>query len=106
MINLQEMKIPSKIDHLGIAADAEGVARRTKDLGEGISKRLKAAQKDAGLTVRELAARSHVTPPTIMRVRNGGGGGMAAGILADIARALKVQPCWLLFGAGDKDPPA
>lgn len=81
------------------------MARRTADLGIGIARRLKQAQKAAELTVRELAELSHVTAPTIMKIRNGGGGGMAVGLLVDVARALGVAPEWLISGhvceAGD-----
>jgi transcriptional regulator with XRE-family HTH domain len=79
------------------------MARRTADLGMGIARRLKQAQKAAELTVRELAEWSHVTAPTIMKIRNGGGGGMAIGLLVDVARALGVAPEWLVFGRTCKD---
>ena len=57
------------------------MARRTVDLGVSIGKRLRLAQKEAGLTVRALADKSHVSAPTIMKIRNGGGGSMAIGLL-------------------------
>ncbi len=100
MICLQESPPASEIDGPAVGGDAVGVARRTETLGVGIRKRLLAAQKQSGLTVRELAARSHVSPPTIMRARQGGAGGMSAGVLSDIARALGVNAAWLVYGVG------
>lgn len=74
------------------------VARRTKELGPGIGKRLKRAQRDAGLTVRELAERANTTPTTIMTIRGGEGGNCGVGLLYDVAKALGVSPAWLAYG--------
>lgn len=81
------------------------MARRTRELGPGIGKRLKAAREAAGLTVRELAELAHTSPTTIQMISDGRGGNSGVGVLADIARALDVTPEWLAYGhtCGDED---
>lgn len=74
--------------------------RRVTKQDEQMAGRFKRAQQLRGLTVRALAEKAHVTPPTVMRVRNGGGADMDAGLLADLARALDVSPGWLVYGEG------
>jgi len=106
MVFSQTAPPPSTIDQSCNDHDADSVARRTADLGLAIGKRLRRAQKDAGLTVRDLAEKAHVTPPTIMKIRNGGGGGMAVGLLVDVAKALNVAPHWLLLGHDCGEGPA
>lgn len=80
-----------------------GVARRTKELGPGIAKRLRRAREARALTVRELAERANTTHQTIQNLSDGLGGNSGVGILFDIAKALDVSPAWLAFGEGD-DP--
>lgn len=84
------------VQHVDRLADV----RRTTRLGEEIAGRLRRGMQRQGLTVRALAERAHVTPPTVMRVRNGGGARMDAGLLADVAMALGVRPGWLVYGEG------
>lgn len=74
------------------------MARRSRELGPGIGKRLRQAREEAGLTVRELAERAHTTPKTIQDISDGKGGNSGVGTLSDIARALGVRPEWLICG--------
>ncbi len=82
---------------------AHCVARRTRELGPAIAKRLRHAREQSGLTVRELAQRAHVDPGTIQRLSDGLGGNAGVGTLTDLARALRVRPEWLVFGSGERD---
>jgi transcriptional regulator with XRE-family HTH domain len=82
---------------------ARCVARRTRELGPGIARRLRQAREAAGLTVRELAQRAHVNPGTVQRISDGLGGNAGVGTLTDLARALRVRPEWLVFGSGERD---
>ena len=74
--------------------------RRTRELGPGIGKRLKKAREAAELTVRDLAAKAHVSTQTILNISDGNGGNAGVGTLFDLARALGVRPCWLAYGEG------
>jgi len=76
------------------------VARRTKQLGPAIGKRLRLAKELKNLTVRELAKLAHTSPNTIQVISNGEGSNSSVGLLADIAKALGVTPEWLAYGAG------
>ena len=66
--------------------NARSVARRTRELGPGIAKRLRQAREAAGLTVRELAQQAHVDPGTIQRLSDGLGGNAGVGTLTDVGR--------------------
>lgn len=76
------------------------MARRTRELGPAIGKRLRLARELSGLTVRELAARAHCTTHTVQRISDGLGGNTGLGTIADLACALGVSPAWLAFGEG------
>lgn len=76
------------------------MARRTRELGPSIGKRLRLARELRGLTVRELAEVGHCTTHTIQRISDGLGGNTGLGTITDLARALKVTPEWLAFGIG------
>ena len=91
---------PTRIDIPVSPVDRLADVRRTTRLGEEIAGRLRRGMQRRGLTVRALAERAHVTPPTVMRMRNGGGARMDAGLLADIATGLGVRPGWLVYGEG------
>ena len=77
------------------------MARRTGELGPQVARRLQQALEGAGLTVADLSARSFVTRQTIYRILDGHGGNSSIGLIADLARALQVNPAWLAYGVGD-----
>lgn len=68
-----------------------------------IGARLYAAREHAGLTHRDLATRAKVSPGTISGLENGHHDATTAKI-AQLARALNVEPCWLAYGDRDKAP--
>ncbi len=76
------------------------MARRTGELGPLVAKRLQKTLDDSGLSVANLADRSHVTRQTIYRILEGRGGNSSIGLIADLARALQVHPAWLAYGIG------
>lgn len=92
---------PTEIDRLVKTRDvSRDMARRSKQLGPDIGKRLRRAREACGLTVRELAKRAHTSAPTIQDLSDGKGSNSSIGLLADIAKALQVTPWWLCFGFG------
>lgn len=95
----QRRVTPTELDQTAADQDAAKV-RRTSRLGEEMAGRIRRAQTHADLTVRALAERAHVSLPSVMRVRMGGGSHMDADLLADIARGLGVRPAWLVYGEG------
>lgn len=90
--------MPSEIDVRPPASTVDAVARRTQELGPGISLRLKQVSKLRGLTTRELAVRAHTSHLTVINIRKGMGGNSGLALLVNVAYALKVRPCWLFFG--------
>ncbi len=92
---------PSAIDQSNMAVHGPDVARRTKELGPDIGKRLRKARQAAGLTVRDLAAKAHTTAQTVQWISDGKGGNTGVGLLVDLAKALGVTPEWLAFGVGE-----
>lgn len=78
------------------------MARRTRNLGPGIGRRLNLALAGAEMTIRELALKTHTSTTTVMKIKAGGGGNSGVGLLADIARALGVRAAWLILGEGER----
>lgn len=68
-----------------------------------IGARLRLARVEAGLTHRALSKRSGVSPGTISGLENGHHDATTEKI-AQLARALNVEPCWLAYGDRDKAP--
>ncbi len=79
------------------------VARRTRELGPGIGRRLRQARDRAGLSQEALSKLAHTSPTTIVTIEAGGGGNSGVGLLVDLSRALKVRPCWLILGEGEQE---
>ncbi len=74
------------------------MVRRTYKLAADIAGRLKEARTSSGMTVRELAHAANLDKNSVSdielgRVRNPG-----VGTIADLARALQVDPRWLAYG--------
>jgi len=80
------------------------MARRTKELGPAIGRRVREAREQADLTVRRLAVLIHSSPNTIVLIERGDGGNSGIGLYVDLAHALHVRPCWLLFEDGPQHP--
>ena len=97
---LQVEPTPSEFASSEQCVHSPTVARRTRQLGPAIGKRLRLAKNAKDLTVRELAKLAHTSPNTIQVISNGEGGNSSVGLLADIAKALGVTPEWLAYGAG------
>ena len=68
-----------------------------------IAPRLHWARVQAGLTHRDLAMRAKVSSGIISGLENGKLAS-TTGKVAQIARALDVEPCWLAYGDADKAP--
>lgn len=90
--------MPTEIDPLQARPQSRDVARRTKDLGPPLGRRLREARDAQGLTQRDLAKLGHTSPTTINTLERGEGGNSGIGLLYDLAKVLKVRACWLCFG--------
>lgn len=66
-----------------------------KDIG----KRLKWAREHAEMTIRDVAARAGVASSAVTEIEQGARI-PKADTLERLAAALKVAPCWLVFGEG------
>lgn len=76
------------------------MARRSNSLGRGLGARLREARLLRERTLRDLADEVGISPTTLVTIERGDGGNSGVGLLTDIARALVVRPCWLVFGEG------
>ncbi len=76
------------------------MARRTYGLAKAIGKRIEQARLDAGMTQPELAAAAHISLATVDNLTHGRHRNPGVGTLADVAKALRVDPVWLCFGVG------
>jgi transcriptional regulator with XRE-family HTH domain len=75
------------------------MVKRIYGLAEEIGERLRSARVAAGMTIRDLARASHMDKNSVSdlelgRVRNPG-----VGTIADLAKALGLDPRWLAYGA-------
>lgn len=95
------MDLSSEIDLMSSPGKAQYVARRTKELGPGIGRRMREAREHHGMSQRDLAKLAHCTQVTVGALESGSGGNSSIGLYADIARALNVSPEWLCFGVGE-----
>lgn len=64
--------------------------------------RLAEARRRAGLSQNALAKAAGVAQPTILRLENGTSY-PTLDTLEQVAMALRVSPCWLAFGAGERE---
>ena len=78
------------------------MARRSNEFGPGIARRLRSKRRAAGLTPRQLADLYHCALQTVQRLEDGGARNVGIGTIADLARALRVPPGWLAYGAKTK----
>ncbi len=78
------------------------MARRTVTLACEIAKRLNRARELRGLTVRGLAEKAMMESSTVVRLGRGGIMNPGVGTLYDLARALDVEPAWLICGKGEE----
>ena len=65
-----------------------------------IGRRLLWARQQAGLTVRALGEQAKVSPSTVTELENGHHT-PRTDVVARLARALNVDPCWLAYGTGE-----
>jgi transcriptional regulator with XRE-family HTH domain len=80
------------------------MARRTYAFARAIGQRMERARQAAGLSINELAERALVHRNTVARISEGQSRNPGAATLADLARALRVSPCWLAYGVGAGPP--
>ncbi len=76
------------------------MARRTYQLAREIAQRLRLARELRGVTVRDLAKRAMVDQQTVITISQGRTINPGIGTIADLARALEIDPAWLGFGVG------
>ncbi len=76
------------------------MARRTNALALAIGGRLTATREARGLSMQELAELALVDRNTVYRLSHGRILNPGIGTIADLARALEVDPSWLGFGVG------
>jgi transcriptional regulator with XRE-family HTH domain len=74
------------------------MVKRIYGLAQEVGERLRSARVAAGMTIRELARASHMDKTSVSdlelgRIRNPG-----VGTIADLAKALGVDPRWLAYG--------
>jgi ribosome-binding protein aMBF1 (putative translation factor) len=88
----------SVLDAMSARTPSAAMVKRIYGLAEEIGDRLRSSRLAAGLTIRELARASHMDKNSVSdlelgRIRNPG-----VGTIADLAKALGVDPRWLAFG--------
>lgn len=80
------------------------MARRTYGFALAVGQRMEYARQASGLSIKELAVLALVHRNTVARISEGRSRNPGAATLADLARALRVSPCWLAYGIGAGPP--
>ncbi len=59
--------------------------------------------RERGLSDREVAEAALCSHSLVHKLRHGFGGQVGVGTVWNLARVLRVRPCWLAFGDGDAE---
>ena len=71
---------------------------------EKIAERIRLARKDAGMTLQEIATAIGVTKSTVQRYEQGRIENVKQPVLEAMARALDVNPEWLMGRSDRREP--